>query len=193
MKNLFFTLFTLSTFLVSNTMYSNREEFLSYFKSEDFSQMTKNHLFAIENVALDNYAEIESKNKQYKIYRTVVTFNDKINYLTFFTNDGGASFVAIFEKNNIDAGVFEHYDSSGFKHAVFTAKFINTKQILFKILSTYENSDSDKNSKKACIPAIYKILKDACSQDANCDFLCDVSPSCSIMLGAWAAAYCATH
>ena len=193
MKNLFFTLVTISTFLVSNVTYSNHEQFLSYFKSDDFTQMTKYHSFAIENVALDNYAEIESKNKQYIIYRTVVTLKDKINYLTFFTNDGGASFVAIFERNNIDAGVFEHYDANGFKYAVFTAKLINTKQILFKILNTYENFDSIKNSKQACIPAIYKILKDACSDDPRCDFLCDVSPSCSIMLGAWAAAYCATH
>ena len=168
-----------------------KSDFDSYFKSSNFSLMCKQHSFSLNNVDLNDFGEILHKSGEYKIYRVRVNLENKINYLTFFTYDRGSNFIAVFEKNKLEINKFEVLDENGTLYATFIANNIDDKQISFKINEVFEASSKPK--KVPCISRVYKLLKDACASDETCDFLCDLNPSCTPMLLAWAATYCAFH
>lgn len=190
MKNLLFSL--IATIVFSNLSLGQQDSdssFNNFFKSNSFKTLSKNFDFEIDNVNFKNYAKILHDSKEYSIYRVEIMIKSKINFITFFSNDEGINYYAVFEKNELEKGLFNHYDEEKNLYASFNVNLEKDQMYNFKLITIY----SPTLNKSACIAKIYNRLKTACETDMTCDFLCDLNPSCTPMLLAWAASYCLIH
>lgn len=169
--------------------------FNGFFKSKEFTTLSEK--FSLNEIEIDkvNVGLISHESKKYNIYRVLVKTKDFFDYITFFSDDNGFSYVLAYEKININEKVATHYDEFGNILATFNVELID-KQIKFT-LNKYDLQKSSKsllsNKRAGCVDRIYQALKNACSNDSVCDMLCDINPSCLPMLAGWAVGYCATH
>ena len=183
MKKLVFGL--IATVMFGNFSFGQESNITNFLKSVEYSNICKNFNLNTENLDVKNYASILHESKNYTIYRISVLKDNKINFITFFQD--GENYVCVYEKNEIEKGMFEIYNQLKELIATFNIKKVKDNSYLYTINNVYENKATP------CEARIYKILKAACESDTTCDYLCDLNPTCHHMLGAWANAYCATH
>lgn len=170
---------------------SNESEFLAFFESQEFLNLTKTFKFSKEQVDLKNYATILNEKGAFNVYRTSVTIGDKINFLTFFSMDKGVNYVVIFEKNNLKDGYFENYDELGGFYSDFrVTKHDSQYQFRINDVGTSIRIGNTIAGRYSCVAHVYGLLKAACSGDEGCDMMCDLNPTCYPMLAVWAVIYC---
>ena len=167
--------------------------FNKFFESSEFAQLSKT--FAIQPTDIDkvNYASIDHESKNFKIYRVLVNGNGNKNFITFFSDDNNQNYAVIYEKNDLNKKLAEHYDEYENLYATFSLSKYKDGIWSSKIDKTFSPNMSNNNSvnKKACsITKVYQQLKKACESDDFCDTLCDFNPDCKRMLITWAITFC---
>lgn len=192
MKKLLFGLVATIMLSVSGNAQSDLE-ISNFIKSNEFQLLANNFQIKSENVNQKDFAFQEHDSKKFNIYRLSVNLNNKINFITFFSDDLGKTYSCVFEKNLIEKGFFEHYDENGQLLANFKVKLLKEMTYVFTINDVFVDNYTGKLAPKCSVGNIYKKLKSACAASETCDMLCDLNPSCFPMLFAWAQAYCATH
>ncbi len=198
------------TSMIINTDY---EEFNSFFNSESYASFSEKFKVNSENFDLNNLSQVQFQEQNVNLYQTLIYKKEKvIGRIAVFSKNKGQTFRVLFEDwSSFDekcGGEITLYTSKKHFVASFLCEKVDSESNLFsvhlnkvvdnsipRLKSTTVEFPSDDDPWWECLTQCYKVANDACSGDAECDFLCELiglgtNISCFIAISTACAIYC---
>jgi hypothetical protein len=191
------------------TQNSGNVEFDKFFSSESYKEFSSNFDFDYSNFQTKEMVIQEVKEKEIKIFYLPIVKNSKLmGRIMVISQNNGQLFRALYENwEKLDNTVGGYVNISTTKNQfIASLKYTPTasNKFLIKISKVAITSQNTRLKAKAvefnredpwwkCTTECYAYLKSVCSNDSQCDFLCDLVnlyTGCFLSLSAGCAIYC---
>ena len=199
--------------LKSTSVNTDYEEFDDFFYSKAFDSFSEKFKVSAKNFDFNDLTQIQFQEQNVNLYQTLIYKKSKIiGRIAVFSKNNGQRFRVLFEDwsnfNENYGGKITLYTSKKHFVASFMCEKVDSEPNLFSVHLNNVVDNSLPRLKRAtiefpgdddpwwnCLTRCYKIAHDACSQDAECDFLCELigigtNISCFITISTACAIYC---
>jgi hypothetical protein len=184
----------------------------NYFKSPDYSDLSKNFQINTNNIDFNNIAVENYEDINVVLYYLPVNQNRKnIGLLCVVSKNDGSIYKSVYEDrtemSNKDSGKMSIYTSQGFLVADFNYKKESDKEYRLRINNVASGNfirlksgveldwPTPNDSWTTCLSKCYSAATTSCANDPNCSFLLSVSNGVdyvgTLSIAAACAIYCA--
>lgn len=194
---------------------TNFEEFDAFFSSDAYASFSKSFNVDIENFDVENILPVKYPEQNVNLYQTLIVKNSEtLGRLVIFSKNVGEEYRVLFEDwSQFDeecGGIISLCTANKQFIADFSCVKVDQESNLFNVSfnsvatipefnrlksTTVEMPDRESLSWWECTTQCYQMAHDACSGDAECDFLCELiglgtNVTCFVTISAACGIWC---